>query len=186
VGRFGEDDYYDDDPAAIMAMGRFIRNARTTVQGKRGQKALRELESMLLAMPVKRLISGWLATPDGEVCTVGLYCAGKRAEKEGVDLRAAVGEMANGGPTNWERYELVSPGVFKVHFGGAERGWDTIIDDDGEGDLPTLDAGESAGLTRTLAYVLGDLNDESCGSCTPEERYEKVLRWVRSKIKADA
>jgi hypothetical protein len=58
-------DYSDDDsPEAVLAYGRWQRNARQVLRSKRGRKALAEIREALLALPDKRLISG-------AMCTVG-------------------------------------------------------------------------------------------------------------------
>jgi hypothetical protein len=42
--------------------------------------------------------------------------------------------------------------------------------------------GASAGMQRTVAWTIANLNDEHCEQSTPEERYEYILNWVRKKI----
>lgn len=44
--------------------------------------------------------------------------------------------------------------------------------------VDTARAGETAGLTYTLAWLLADLNDETLRTRTPEERYVNVLAWL--------
>lgn len=46
-------------------------NCQRSLQGRKGQAALRELETALLALPVKRLIAEEVENADGEVCTIG-------------------------------------------------------------------------------------------------------------------
>lgn len=46
-------------------------NTARSLQGKKGQASLRELEQALLALPEKRLVSGEFETPEGEVCAIG-------------------------------------------------------------------------------------------------------------------
>ena len=59
--RDGDDDW---EPEAILAQGRWERNARMVLRSKRGRKALAQIREALLALPEHRLISGAL-------CTVG-------------------------------------------------------------------------------------------------------------------
>ncbi len=61
------DDYYEAFPNAEYL---YSYNVDRAIQGKRGQKFLRDLITALDAMPVKRLIQGYLVN-DGEVCTIG-------------------------------------------------------------------------------------------------------------------
>jgi hypothetical protein len=55
MGRFDEGDW-DDDPHAILAVGRFMHNAPLSINGKRGQEVLRELEAILLVITMLALI----------------------------------------------------------------------------------------------------------------------------------
>lgn len=43
----------------------------------------------------------------------------------------------------------------------------------------TVEAGERAGLRYSVAWHLAHLNDETFREATPEQRYEKILAWVR-------
>jgi hypothetical protein len=172
MGRF-ESDYDECSVGALLAWGRWQHNFPLAVNGKRGQAALRLLEAALLAMPEKRLISGWLATPDGECCVNGLYVAAKVAEDEGIPLREAVSKVAAQTDVPWDELERSGPGEYRDEWGRVE---------DGDGWEPTVDAAKRAGLTFTLAWHLGDMNDETCHGKTPEERYTYVLDWVRRHI----
>lgn len=40
------------------------------------------------------------------------------------------------------------------------------------------------GAAFTLVWSVVEANDESCYECTPEERYQKMLGWVRERITA--
>jgi len=46
-------------------------NCQRSLQGRKGQAALRELEAALLALPEKRLIAEHLEDANGDVCTIG-------------------------------------------------------------------------------------------------------------------
>lgn len=62
---------YDGDEGA-MPIALWQANVRRAIAGKRGQKALRDVETALLALPSKRLLSGELVDHQaGEVCVVG-------------------------------------------------------------------------------------------------------------------
>ncbi len=126
-------------------------NCGRSLKGKAGQRALREFEAALLALPTKRLIHGRLTDDDGGVCAIGCY-----AKHKGVDL---------------SQY-------------------------DPEDETPAV--GVAAGMPRLVAWEVVALNDihfktvweitspygrERYRDMTPEERYEKVLAWVRAQLK---
>ena len=62
-------DYSDDEPYP-GAFGLWRGNVNRSLQGKRGQSALRFLRESLLALPEQRLIANAIAR-DGEVCAIG-------------------------------------------------------------------------------------------------------------------
>lgn len=179
MGRFSEGN--GDSEYAALDFGRYEHNVRAALNGKRGQKALKLLLWALETMPNKRLIYGWLATPDGSCCTVGLYVAATVAKKSGIDLEDAVKIVALDYKPDWSNTFHDEDGWHEVYDEGTPYQWASGDQDDGES--LTVDAGMNAGLVQTLAYELGYLNDcEINHKHTPEERYEKVLQWVRRRI----
>ena len=152
----------DGDVWDIMAQGRWERNSKVVWGSERGQKVLKELEAALLAMPVKKLARDIFYKEDEEVqaCVLGAYAAYK------------------GQPV--KRMENLNPAI--------------VVEDDGStwiDDLP-YDAYATAeyvagfsNMTVTMGELLVMQNDESLHDCTPEERYERMLKFVRSKIKDD-
>jgi len=136
-------------------------NIQRSLQGKAGQRALREFEAALLALPEKRLLREQLYDDEGGVCAVGCY-----ARYKGVDLSKfdpedesdEVGVVA-GMPrlVAWSVVELNDihlDTVWEVANGPVQRGHGTY-----KGGIQ---------LVREM---------------TPEERYEKVLAWVRAHLK---
>lgn len=136
-------------------------NCRRSLRGKAGQRELRELEAALLALPEKRLIGGALEDEHGGVCAIAAY-----AKHKGVDL--------------------------------------SQIDPEDQSD----EVGVVAGMPRLVAWKVVALNDILCDTVcevahgplnrweatykggipliremTPEERYEKVLAWVRGQLR---
>jgi hypothetical protein len=109
-------------------------NCDRSLHGKSGQRALRDLEAALLALPDKRLIVGLLTDDEGGVCAVGAY-----AQYKGVDLLQYDPE---------DSAELV---------------------------------GMAAGMPRLVAWAVVEHNDFifDRDDPTPEERYTRVLHWVR-------
>ncbi len=148
--RFADD---RDDDYDVLDWGRWERNSRVCVEGKRGQTALAELEAALVALPRKVLIKGALADDRGDMCAVGVLVA---------HHRTAAGD---------ERSEVVRQ--------MADRAAKYNADDDQTEE--TIAAGRAIGLTATLSWVLSLLNDLDHGAATPEQRYDAVLRWVRRK-----
>lgn len=51
-----------------------------------------------------------------------------------------------------------------------------------DGSYETAMVGQEHGMQYTLAWTLGDLNDEDFAQLTPEGRYDEILGWVRSKL----
>lgn len=170
------------------------------INGKRGQRALRELEQALLELPEPRLISGHLAA-NGQVCAVGAMI---------------VHEQMKRGKTRDEALERISDEIYvctcghdlkhhqagpcsmcvthSLHYTRIE-GWTACQSFMPDLDYPSNDdmadhtasAGRSmAGLAYTLAWQLAYVNDEECEGATPEHRYEKVLAWVREAQIPDA
>jgi len=157
-------------------------NCNRQINGKAGQAALRELEAALLALPQKRLIRNAVAHEDGDVCAVGALLVLKHAQRKGITRDAAIKVYAS--PEGYEPDDY----------------WDGN---------DTADLAEAEGIPKLLAWQLVYLNDEdldtvwevACGppyppkgvypykggiayvrEMTPEERYERVLAWVRERL----
>jgi hypothetical protein len=128
-----------------------------SINGRRGQEALKDLREALLALPEKRLISGRLADEQGSVCTVGALALHRRM-KAGEPRRLVLEQLA----------ELV-----EADEGGFLSSY--------EADEATIILGKQVGLTTTIAVHLGAQNDASWKE-TPEERYERVLAHVEALI----
>jgi hypothetical protein len=61
-----------------------------------------------------------------------------------------------------------------------------LADEGSDALTETADLGRDAGLTYTLAWELAYRNDETFGSCTPEERWEKFAAWIDRELTAGA
>ena len=134
------------------------------MKGKAGQRELRELETALLALPEKRLIRDLLTDDEGGVCAIACY-----AKYKGVDLSQFDPEdesdevgIAAGMPrlVAWQVVALNDielDTVWEVAHGPVQR-WE-----------PTYKGG--------IPHVR---------DMTPEERYEKVLVWVRRQLGKDS
>ena len=55
------------------------------INGKRGQKFLRELANTMDAMPIKRLITGDLINSSNECCTIGVVCKYRKIDVSDID-----------------------------------------------------------------------------------------------------
>ncbi len=192
MSRGGNDDYDEDFPN----QGAFWwNNAMRALNGKRGRKALAELREALLMLPEKRLVSGAISTgaleakyrdaPD-EVRGVG-YRDGavvevmrpnyqkqdalEKCEKEGIGV-CAVGAYLL-------RKRVLELGETPEE---AMRALPSAADIEDKFLDTTAGLGVQAGLAYPVAWILGDKNDESFGSCTPEERYDRFLAWLDEEI----
>jgi hypothetical protein len=145
---------YDDYSLDPLAQGRWEHNLAVCATSKRGRAALRRVEAALAALPRPALITGRIATPEGDVCALGALVAAERAAAEGKTITEAAKSVAQ---------DLA------------------YIDDDDvwEWSNQTLGFARALGLTETLACLLGDLNDNTYSELSPEGRYAAVLAWVR-------
>lgn len=175
MSRFDDYDYDEQFPNQADL---WQANVRRALAGKRGKKALAEMREALLALPTKRLI-------EGALCTVG-----------GVEQRTEPGDHHR-----WYRQDLAAKveregeGVCAIGaylwFKKVKAGTDpqaafdelpTLLDSEGEGDIGTADAGNAAGLTFTLAWMLASRNDTTFGDMTPEQRYGAFMKWLDEQL----
>lgn len=182
---------YDGEEGMPEAM--WEHNVRLALAGKRGQAALWNLRAALLALPEKRLIANALRTvgldPAAEAWgdlepSPGLYSLPRRQHildsltGEYSELLKAQGEgvCAVGAYCWWMKMR-------REHLSGDEAfAALPVLADFDAGIWQTVEEGRKAGLTRTLAWVLADLNDESLGTLTPEDRYIYVLAWIERRL----
>ncbi len=135
-------------------------NCRRSMRGKRGQQALRELEAALLALPEKRLIHNSLTDDDGGVCAIACY-----AKHKGVDLsRYDPEDESDQVGIDAGMPRLVSWAVVALNDLTLDTVWEVA-----EGPLGRWDATYKGGIP-----LIRDM--------TPEERYERVLAWVRKQL----
>lgn len=202
-------DEYDGDEPYPNSGELWWANVRRALRGRRGQRDLRELERALLALPQKRLVEGYLAK-GGDVCAVGALVVQRRVSRgEGreqvlAELEAAYpvqcgcwhpkGEHA-GGTGACAACALTADRAAHAAAAGNPWHWTPrrceafAEDPDGteadEGDA-TAAAGRDVGMTYSLAWRLGQLNDIDFGALSPEDRYTRVLEWVRENITTEA
>jgi hypothetical protein len=200
----------DDSPEMVLAQGRWERNARATLKGKRGRRALAEIRGALLALPDKRLIEGALCTVGGpervpEVTdtevdehVARLRAAGLRSDhfadgetvrwmrQDREDEREAIGrnveDQGCGVCVNGALlwHRLVKGGMTPE---GAFAMLPSIVTDDSDPLSETARITErDAGIAYTLAWELAYRNDETYGRMTPEERYTAFLAWIDAEL----
>ena len=173
---------FDSDSEEGMPWELWETVVSNALGGRKGQAALAELEAALVALPEPKLISGHLAA-DGAVCAVGAFIAHRRAVSEAIDLDAVIDAMSVGVACYCGHNR-------EAHHDGACHGkgyqdapcycdGDFEPDENEDGAYETVEAGKQAGLSSTLAWHLAYLNDEQFSDSSPEERYERMLRYVR-------
>lgn len=175
MSRFDNDGDYEDS----IPWDRWEQIVSNALGGKRGQAALAEIEEALVALPEAKLIEGHLATKDS-VCTIGALVAHKRAKRDGTDIATASEAMAVVKPCMCGHSPAEHAGghCTALRWGGGECYCDEFEQDTEEAH-DTASAGQAEGLAWSVAWHLAYLNDEQMGGLAPEERYRKMLAWVR-------
>jgi hypothetical protein len=127
MSRVGNDDWDHESSMTTEMWENIYRRAR---EGKRGQAFLKELETSLLAMPEKKLISGAFCR-EGQVCALGSVAV-KRKIDAGVPREEAI---------KWVEAELPEND-----------------ENDSEDDILNASVRELK-MTRSLAYEVMERND---------------------------
>lgn len=151
---------YTDEEDRPGQFALWSANCRRSLQGKAGQRELREFEAALLALPDKRLIRGKLMDEDGGVCAIGCYARHKGLDLSTVDLEDESDEVgiAAGMP------RLVAWQIVALNDITLNTVWEKA-----EGPIQRGYGSYHGGIA-----LVRDM--------TPEERYEKVLSWVRQQL----
>lgn len=140
-------------------------NTERCLAGKRGQKALRDLEAALLAMPVKEIIAGNLARA-GQVCTLGAFVVARRMG-EGLSYAEAVAELE----------KVVADSKLDAEDEYDARDLGTL----------TVNRATKAGFPRPIAYeILWQSDYHIVPEAPPARRWEIMLAWVRGQLKPTA
>jgi len=141
--------FYDDGDWDYGRYSLWEQATKRSLEGKRGQAALADLEQALLALPSHRLVEGYLAK-EGEVCAVGALVLAKRA---------AAGESRDDVLAELER--VSDP------------------EEEYVADVTASMGKRYGGMAYAMAWRIAELNDEDCRGMEPERRFEYVLGWVR-------
>lgn len=162
-----------------MPWGLWEQVVSSSLGSRRGQAALADLEAALVALPEPRLIEGHLAA-NGGVCAVGAYVAHRKATEQGVPVADVISAMATEVDCWCEHsrsdHNPTCTGTSWNDKPCSCKKYDAASDED---IYETAAAGKAAGLSQTVAWHLAYLNDEQFYAATPEQRYERVLGWVR-------
>jgi len=145
---------YNEDGDHMMYL--WMGTATRAINGKPGQKILRELKAGLEALPEKRLVYSQVS--DGkDVCAVGSLMLHRLMQ---------IGKTREEALAILKKKYTPPPHV--------------------EGLGPT-ELSKDVGMTYTLAWEIMEKNDGNRSyKLTPEERYERVLKWVTEQIKDEA
>lgn len=152
----------DEDRPGQFAL--WNANCRRSIKGRAGQRELREFEVALLALPEKRLIKDALTDENGGVCAIACYAKHKGVDVSQFDPEVDSDEVgiAAGMP------RLVAWQVVALNDIELDTVWEVA-----EGPLQ-----RGHGVYKGGTPLVRDM--------TPEERYERVLAWVRAKLGAPA
>lgn len=204
-------DHSDDGSAEmVLARGRWERNARAALKGKRGRASLALIREALLALPEPRLIEGALCTvggpervPDVTEAEIDAHVAVLKAKgfwSEPYSTRERT--AANMRMIREEEQDAVAAAIEARGQGcgvcaiGALL-WHLLVKDGATPDdafaaLPALAgdgiddtaylAEKDARVTFTLAYEVAYRNDETYRRMTPEERYTAFLDWINAEL----
>jgi hypothetical protein len=174
---------YSEDEDYPGQFGIWNANVMRSVGGLKGQAVMREMEAALLALPDKRLVAHAVAC-DGDVCAVGAFLALKKARAEQLSMAEAIDALeAECGGADDQAYD-------ETDQRGIEAGmprlvaWKLVALNDIEIDEWKYVHGVQGPLTRERAeYGYRDYRGMTIQvPVTAEERYTRVLAWVREQI----
>lgn len=168
---------YDDFEENFLNEAAFWdRRVRAVLASKRGKKALADLRDALLALPERRLVSRAL-------CTIGTTHP-STSDWRREYIEELVAEQGEGvcavGAYIW--HQKVKAGEDPAE---AMRSL-PMLDDEAYGLDGTARAGEAAGMTYTLAWLLADQNDETFSRSTPEQRWQRFMEWLDKQLAVPA
>jgi len=162
---------------------------RQVIEGKRGQRVMRELAEALLALPERRLIAGNIATAQGEVCAIGAY-----AKAKGVDLNRDLASVDGKDLAGWEGSDSDTAELGELLGMTHTLAWEIGFKNDVEFDdrrviidsdlVPMTLWTEYSDFTGkpevVYARTLGTIRCQR--GYTPEQRWEAMYAWAISKV----
>lgn len=155
MSRSGYNDDCDNDNGA-MAMYRGMVASAT--RGKRGQALLKDILIAMNGMQVKRLIKDDLEQPDGTVCAIGAAGKLRRVDMSGLDPEDS--ESVAG------RFNVADCLAREIVWENDESGW--------SGEYEFIDGPDYWGRPGIRRRMRKE---------TPEERFIRMRKWLRSQIK---
>lgn len=159
MSRSGYDDNYgDEDPWGLI---RYRGAVKSAFRGKRGQAFLKEMLEALDALPEKRLITEDLVI-DGE--NGGFIVGGDRITDEGGAIYH-IGDVCALGAV------------------GVKRGLDMAEIDPHCIEIVAPTFGVAEAMAREIVY---ENDDGFYGRETPEQRFQRMRKWVAAQIKDEA
>jgi hypothetical protein len=166
---------YSDDEDFPGQFHIWQANCRRSLRGKKGQAALRRLEAALLAMPEKTLRHGKLVAHDGSVCAIGALA---RAEGKLPAPEPITGDWEDDDVDDTAEWATDNLDVPKL------VAWKVVAQNDITNDVVwELAPGP---LNRHEAVYRGPdgtgYGRPHIRPMTGEERYEKMLAWVRANL----
>lgn len=134
-------------------------NCQRSLKGKAGQAILRELEAALLALPSKRLIASSLVDAHGEVCAIGALAEFK-------------GEITD---------DMIGQGEYDMEEVGIQLGMPRLV----AWKIVEMNDLQFAGTDLVFGegpYRWPNEQPYAYVEVTPEQRYERMLKWVREQV----
>lgn len=165
MSRSGYTEDYDEDGTGGLWRGAVVRS----INGKRGQSALKELAKAMDAMPVKILAAESLITTDGEFCTLGVL-----GHARGVDMNPI-------DPENWDAVAKafnIAPAMVREIVYENDEVLDTYdwVDVEIYGPIRPFFP-EYGRHTRSIRV---DIAPEKVGA----QRWDRMRKWVSKNIKS--
>lgn len=163
---------YTDDEDYPGQFDLWQANCRRSLRGKAGQAALKRLEAALVALPEKRLISGRLVDNAANVCAIGA-------------LAKAEGILPDPEPSDdWDTEDYWDEDEDAADFAAERLGFPRLVAwkvvEQNDIILDTVWEVAYGPLRPHEAHYKGGLS--VVRDMTPEERYGKMLAWVRANI----
>lgn len=177
MSRIDECDDGPEDTESFLRMCAWQGNIRRAVAGKKGRAFFVELEAALLALPEKKLTKGALARAPRTIEVNGFEVL--RFMPEELLER---GEYCALGAVALKR--ALDKGIPRAEALKMLDDTDEFDDEDGGYGFEKIEeAAAHLKICTPLAYKVVDINDESGPHDeTPEQRYVRVLAWVRKKL----
>ncbi len=169
----------DEDQPGQFAL--WNANVYRSVRGKAGLASLRELEAALLALPRKRLVRHVVAC-DGDVCAVGAVLLMRKAKSLGSIEAAQVALEKEMGAAEDQAY--IETDAIGVDLGMPRLvAWKLVALNDIEIDYWCAYAeGPDERERQPYPHYAPHMGVWTRFEYTPEERYEKLLAWVREQL----